>query len=53
MRYIEFPERETWRELFVRPKTVSSATEEKVMRILNDVAQRGDEAISELTSQID
>lgn len=53
MKYVEFPERETWRELFVRPKTSSSATEEMVMRILNDVAQRGDEAVAELTSQID
>lgn len=53
MKYIEFPERENWIKLFVRPKTTSSATEEMVMRILNDVAQRGDEAVAELTSQID
>jgi histidinol dehydrogenase len=53
MKYVEFPESETWRELFVRPKTASSASEEMVMRILNDVAQRGDDAVRELTSQID
>lgn len=53
MRYIEFPERESWKELFVRPKIASSATEEAVMRILNDVAQNGDEAVRELTQKID
>ncbi len=53
MKYVEFPERTSWRELFVRPKTASSATEEQVLRILNDVAQRGDVAVAELTSQID
>ena len=53
MRYVEFPDRETWAELFLRPKTTSSASEEAVQRILNDVAQRGDEAVAELTSQID
>jgi histidinol dehydrogenase len=53
MRYVEFPVKETWPELFQRPRTASSASEEMVKRILDDVAQRGDDAIKDLTSQID
>ncbi len=53
MRYIEYPAKETWAELFVRPKTESSATEESAMEILHAISQRGDEAIVELTQKID
>jgi len=53
MKYLEFPLQETWSELFVRPKTGSSASEESVMRILHEISQRGDEAIVELTQKFD
>lgn len=53
MRYIEYPEPQTWNELFIRPRIASSATEAEVMRILEEVRLRGDEALAELTRKID
>lgn len=53
MRYIEYPAENTWTELFVRPKTETSANEESVMAILHAISQRGDDAIVELTQKID
>lgn len=53
MRYLENPLKEDWKELFVRAKVASSANEETVQAILEDVRLRGDAAVKELTEKID
>lgn len=53
MKYVEFPAKENWNELFIRPQVQSSATEEAVLSILSAVRARGDDALRELTQKID
>lgn len=45
MKYYEYPPRESWKNLFLRPETALSANEKAVSEILNEVMLRGDTAL--------
>lgn len=53
MKFIEYPERSTWNELFKRPVSQSSASEEQVAQLLSVVREGKDQAIMDLTERFD
>lgn len=53
MRFIEYPERSTWNDLFKRPVSQSSASEEQVALLLKSVQEGKDIAVKELTARFD
>jgi histidinol dehydrogenase len=53
MKYVEFPSRETWKELFVRPQIMQTASEDSVQAILTDVKLRGDVALRDFVKQFE
>lgn len=53
MRIIRYPERNEWPEIITRPQTDVSRLNSTVAAILNDVKERGDEAVREYSMRFD
>ncbi len=53
MQIIKYPEKETWKELVKRPVQSIEEIESKVIPVIEDVKQRGDEALKAYTQQFD
>ncbi len=53
MQVIQYPKRADWNELLKRPSQDFTTVKDIVQNILNDVKQRGDEALKDYTKQFD
>lgn len=53
MEIIKYPKREEWPQLLQRPEIDMAGLEQTVSRILQDIQQRGDEAVLEYTRKFD
>jgi histidinol dehydrogenase len=53
MQVIRYPKKEDWNELLKRPSQDFTTVKDIVKNILNDVKQRGDEALKDYTKQFD
>ncbi|MCF0189866.1 MAG: histidinol dehydrogenase [Marinilabiliaceae bacterium] len=53
MRFVEYPDKEEWAELLSRPHFDNSSLMATVQGVLDDVRQRGDEAVKEYEEKFD
>lgn len=53
MKYYEYPSRDSWKNLFVRPAMTSTANEKSVSEILGEVMSRGDAALMGFAKKFD
>lgn len=53
MQFIKYPLRESWGELLKRPTTSLEEIEGRVIPVLQDIKQRGDEALKAYTEEFD
>jgi len=53
MKIIKYPERRDWNEILKRPSIDSSSLEQTVKHVLQEVKEKGDEAVKRFTLQFD